>query len=69
MPLNVHFLIKIGILFVDFAYIVFLIVVLVQVLSMERVIREVHDSMVLKTIALFNLLLAISLFLIALVIL
>ena len=69
MPLNVDFLIKIGILFVDFAYIVFLIVVLVQVLSMERVIREVHDSMVLKTIALFNLLLAISLFLIALVIL
>ena len=69
MPLNVDFLIKIGILFVGFAYIVFLIVVLVQVLSMERVIREVHDSMVLKTIALFNLLLAISLFLIALVIL
>ena len=69
MPLNVDFLIKIGILFVDFAYIVFLIVVLVQVLSMERVIREVHDSMVLKTIALFNLLLAISLFLAAFVIL
>lgn len=62
-------LIKIGFLFINFALTLFLIIVLIQVVSMERVIREIHYSIVLKFLAIGILFLAISLFLIALVIL
>lgn len=62
-------LIKIGFLFLNFALILFLTVVLIQVISMERVIREIHDSIILKFLAIGILLLAISLFVIAFVIL
>ena len=62
-------LIKIGFLFTNFALILFLLVVLIQVISMERVIREIHDSIMLKLLATIILLFSISLFLTALVIL
>ena len=62
-------LIKILFLLLNFGLIVFLLVVFIQVVAMERVIKEIHDSLMLKAFALLILLLAVSLFLIAFVIL
>ena len=62
-------LIKIGFLFTNFSLIVFLLVVLIQVRSMERVIKEIHDSVMLRILASALLIIAISLFLTAIAIL
>ena len=62
-------LIKILFLFLNFGLIVFLLVVFIQVVAMERVIREIHDSVKLRAVALLILLISISLFFTALVIL
>lgn len=67
--LNIFLLLKIGFLILDFFYIVFLFILLNRIFSMERIFREKHDQVILKSIALFKILLAISLFLLALAIL
>ena len=62
-------LIKIGFLFFNLAYIIFLLVVLTQIISMERVIKEIHDAIMLKVIILTNIVLSIFLFFLAFAIL
>ena len=62
-------LIKIVFLFFNLAYIIFLLVVLTQIISMERVIKEIHDAMILKAIILTNIVLSIFLFVLAFAIL
>ena len=69
MDINLAFATKIGFLFLSFSYIVFLLIVFIQVLSMERIIKEVHDAIALKIIVLTNTALAIFLFVLAFVIL
>lgn len=61
--------IKIGFLIANFLYIIFAFIILNQVVSMNNIISEVHASSILKTIAVLNIVFALSLFLIALVIL
>jgi len=60
---------KIGFLVLNIALIIFLIVVFIQVGSLERIFKETHDSTIIKAIAGLMLIFAISLFLLALVIL
>lgn len=67
--LNLLLIGKMSFLVVDFVYFIFLLIVLNRVSSMNRLIKETHDAFILKSIAVFNLLLAASLFLLALAIL
>lgn len=60
---------KIGFFALNIALIIFLIVVFIQVISLERIFKETHDSAIIKMIAGLMLILAISLFLAATVIL
>lgn len=60
---------KIGLLAVNIALIIFLIVVFIQVSSLEKIFREIHDSSLLKALVILMLISAISLFLLGLVIL
>jgi len=62
-------MLKIAILVIIFIYFLFTIVIYTQVNTMNQIINEVHSSAILQTIAILNLLLAISLFVLALVIL
>lgn len=64
-----HNLTKIGFLVIDFAFIVFLFVVIKQVHMMNTVVNDSNDSSTIRSVALFLLIGAISLFLTALVIL
>ena len=67
--LNPFLILKIGFLIVDLLYIFFLFVLLNRILSMNRIVKEVHDEVILRSIAVFKILLAISLFLLAVAIL
>ena len=67
--INTTFLFKIGFLILVVIYVVFLVIVLNRVLSMSRIIREVHDAIILKFVATIKVLFALSLFLLALAIL
>lgn len=67
--LNPFFLLKIGFLLVIFIYIIFSLVVLNQVSAMNNIIKEVRSSAIIFFLAILNLFLAVSLFIIALVIL
>ena len=69
MFFNLLFFVKIGFLLLDLAYTIFLFIVFNQVVSMENIISELHSSKLLKTIAIVNIGLAFSLFLITLAIL
>lgn len=70
IPVNhINTLIKIGFLIVDFAFIIFLMVVLKQVHTMNTIVNDSSDSYTIKSVALFLVVAAISLFLAALVIL
>ena len=66
---QVNLLIKIGFLVIDFAFIVFLVVVVKQVQTMNTIVNDSNDSSIIKSVALFLLIAGISLFLAALVIL
>ncbi len=66
---NPLFVLKLGFLIVDLLYIFFLFVLLNRVLSMSKIIREPHDELILRSVATFKILLAISLFLLGLVLL
>jgi len=60
---------KITFFALNIALIVFLIVVFIQVRSLERIFKETHDSTIIRTVAGLMLIFAISLFLLAIVIL
>lgn len=62
-------ILKIIFLIIFFLYFGFSFVVLNQVRTMNRVLTEIHSSTALRMIAFLNLIFAISLFLIATVIL
>lgn len=62
-------LLKVSFLVGDAFYIIFALVILNQVISMTNIVSDIHSSAVLKIIAIINLIFALSLFLIALVIL
>ena len=66
---QIHTLIKIGFLILDFAFIVFLVVVVKQVQTMNTIVNDSNDSSIIKSTALLLLIAGISLFLTALVIL
>lgn len=67
--LNTFLIFKIGFLILDIFYVVFLFILLNRIFSMERIFREEHDQVILRSIAVFKILLAISLFLLALAVL
>lgn len=67
--LNTLILFKVGFLILDVFYIVFLFILLNRIYSMERIFKEKHDQVILKSIAVFKILLALSLFLLGLAIL
>lgn len=60
---------KIGFLIIFSLYFVFILVVFKQITSMDDIINEVHSSIIIKTVAIINIILAFSLFLAAVVIL
>ncbi len=62
-------ILKIAFLAFNIALIIFLIVVFIQVTSLEKIFKETHDSSIIRLVAGLMLIFAISLFLIALVIL
>lgn len=62
-------LIKIGFLILDGLYIVFLLIVFKQARSMQNVINDGSASSLVDTVALINIIIAICLFVAALVIL
>lgn len=64
-----HSLIKIGFLAIDFVFIVFLFVVIKQVHTMNTIVNDSNDSSIIRSVAFFLLVAAISLFLTVLVIL
>ena len=66
---NFSSLLKIGFLVLDFMFGLFLLVVIKQALSMNAIVHDVNDSAIIKACAIFLFILAVSLFLIALVIL
>ena len=63
------FLIKIVFLILLLFYAIFSLVIFNQAIVMGRIVKQVHSSAVLDLIAFLNMFLAISLFLISLVIL
>lgn len=67
--LSPFLVLKIGFLIVDLFYIFFLFVLLNRILSMSRIVKEEHDEVILRSIAVFKILLAVSLFLLGLAIL
>lgn len=67
--INTLLVLKIIFLIVDSFYIFFLFIVLNRVISMNQIVKDAHDEIILKSIAIFKVLLAISLFLLALAIL
>lgn len=67
--LNMFLVFKVGFLILDIFYIFFLFILLNRIFSMERLFREKHDVVILRSIAVFKILLAVSLFLLALAIL
>jgi len=68
-PPQFNLALKIAILIFLALYIIFAVIVLTQVRLMNNILKQSFASTVLATIALANLILALSLFLIALVIL
>ncbi len=60
---------KLLFLILNIFYLIFLFVVFNRVLITSRIIREVHDVIILKFIAVIKILFAVSLFLLALAIL
>ncbi len=60
---------KIGFLGIDFLFIIFLLVAIRQVYAMDAIISDVHDSGIIKLGAVLLFIIAVSLFLTALVIL
>lgn len=69
LPINPLLVFKIIFLIVDSFYIFFLFVVLNRVISMNQIVKDAHDEMILKSLAIFKVLFAISLFLLALAVL
>lgn len=67
--LNPYFVLKIGFLVVDLFYIVFLFILLNRILSMSEIVKEEHEEVIIRSIAIFKILLAISLFLLGLAVL
>lgn len=67
--INAFFILKVGFLIVDSFYILFLLIVLNRVISMNKIVKEDHDEKLISLFAVFNILIAISLFLLALAIL
>jgi hypothetical protein len=67
--LQFNFLIKVGFLAVDFFFILFLIIAVRQVYAMNSIISGSGNPLVIKAAAFLLLIIAISLFLTALVIL
>lgn len=67
--LNPFIVLKIGFLVVDLFYIIFLFILLNRILSMNKIVKEVHDEVIIRSIAIFKILLAISLFLLAIAVL
>lgn len=67
--LKAAYLLKMGFLFVDLLFIFFLIILVKQVFSMNQIINDTNDSAFVKSGAIFLLIIAVSLFLVALVIL
>lgn len=67
--LNPFLVLKIGFLIVDLFYIIFLFILLNRIMSMSAIVREEHDEVILRSVAIFKILLAISLFLLAIAIL
>lgn len=67
--INPLLIFKVIFLIADLFYIFFLFVVLNRVISMNQIVKDAHDEMILKSIAVFKVFLAISLFLLALAIL
>ena len=66
---GINIMLKIGFLIVDLFTIVFLLVVLKQISSMNHIIHDSNDFSFIKTFALLLILIAISLFVVCLVIL
>lgn len=64
--LSPFLILKIGFLIIDLFYIFFLFVLLNRILSMSKIVKEEHDEVILRSIAVFKILLAISLFLLGL---
>lgn len=60
---------KVIFLIADLFYIFFLFVVLNRVISMNQIVKDAHDEMILKSLAISKVLFAIALFLLALAIL
>lgn len=60
---------KVFFLIIDFIFIIFLFIALRQFIYMNKIINDLNDSPILKSIATLLLIFAISLFLTALVIL
>jgi hypothetical protein len=66
---GVNLIFKIGFLLADLFAIIFLLVVLKQIFSMDHIVHDSSDFMFIKNIGFLLLFVAISLFLISLVIL
>jgi hypothetical protein len=60
---------KIGFLTVNFIFIIFLVIVLKQIQAMNTIVSNANDSAIIKLAATLLLIIAVSLFLTALVIL
>ncbi len=67
--INTLLIVKVIFLIADFFYIIFLFIVLNRVISMGHIVKDAHDQMIIHSIAIFKVLVAISLFLLALAIL
>ncbi|PIR79810.1 MAG: hypothetical protein COU25_03520 [Candidatus Levybacteria bacterium CG10_big_fil_rev_8_21_14_0_10_35_13] len=68
-PAFTLFLIKIFFLAVSALFIIFLIVVVRQVYSMNTIVHDIHDEFIIKSAAIILFIISLSLFLTALVIL
>ena len=68
-PAFTLFLIKISFLAISVLFTVFLIVVIRQVFSMNTIVHDIHDELIIKTTAIILFIISLSLFLTALVIL
>jgi len=67
--INALLILKIVFLLADSFYILFLFIVLNRIISMSHIVKDAHDAMILRSVAGFKVLVAISLFLFALAIL
>ena len=66
---GINFLFKLGFLIADLFAIIFLFVVIKQISSMNHIIHDSNDYVFIKTLSLLLILIAISLFIVCLVIL